>query len=152
MQTLIRRRVLRHLIWVCTVCQCPKCPGPGNFMKFNQTVQILIRRRVLRRLIWVCTVCECPSSGLGQVWLRIPCTESALIVQKLAGYSLSYNKCVQRRLGTGWSESSLSAWWRFGSLTTHRVLCEDWSDYEDLSFRWVHMHSCRKCSAPLKSD
>ena len=28
-QTLIRRRVLWRLIWVCTVCQCPKCPSSG---------------------------------------------------------------------------------------------------------------------------
>ena len=28
-QTLIRRPVLWRLIWVCIVCQCPKCPSPG---------------------------------------------------------------------------------------------------------------------------
>ena len=28
-QSLIRRRILRCLIWVCTVCQCSKCPSPG---------------------------------------------------------------------------------------------------------------------------
>ena len=29
MQTLITLHILWHLIWVCTVCQCPKCPRPG---------------------------------------------------------------------------------------------------------------------------
>ena len=29
MQTLIRRRVLRRLIWVCNVCQCPQFHSPG---------------------------------------------------------------------------------------------------------------------------
>ena len=43
-----------------------------------------------------------------------------------------------------WSESSLSAWRKLGSLTTHWVYSEDWSDWADaqadLSLLWAHSH------------
>ena len=43
-----------------------------------------------------------------------------------------------------WSESSLSAWRKLGSLATHWACSEDWSDWADaqadLSLRWVHTH------------
>ena len=43
-----------------------------------------------------------------------------------------------------WSEFSLSAWRNLGSLATHWVHSEDWSDWvdaqSDLSLRWVHTH------------
>ena len=43
-----------------------------------------------------------------------------------------------------WSESSLSAWRKLGSLATHWAYSEDWSDWADaqadLSLRWVHTH------------
>ena len=43
-----------------------------------------------------------------------------------------------------WSESSLSAWRKLGSLATHWAHSEDWSDWADaqadLSLRWVHTH------------
>ena len=43
-----------------------------------------------------------------------------------------------------WSESSLSTWGKLGSLATHCVLSEDWSDWVDakayLSLRWVHSY------------
>ena len=43
-----------------------------------------------------------------------------------------------------WSESSLSAWRKLGSLPTHWVHSEDWSDWTDaqadLSLRWAHSH------------
>ena len=43
-----------------------------------------------------------------------------------------------------WSESSLSAWRKHGSLATHWAHSEDWSDWADaqadLSLRWVHSH------------
>ena len=31
MKTLIRRRIMRRLIWVCTVCRCPTKRTPGLF-------------------------------------------------------------------------------------------------------------------------
>ena len=35
-QTLIRRRILRRLIWVCTVCECPNAkPSPGFRKEFG---------------------------------------------------------------------------------------------------------------------
>ena len=41
-----------------------------------------------------------------------------------------------------WSESSLSAWGKLGSLATHWVHREDWSDWADaqadLSLHWAH--------------
>ena len=41
-------------------------------------------------------------------------------------------------------QSSLSAWRKLGSLATHWVHSEDWSDWvdaqADLSLRWVHSH------------
>ena len=43
-----------------------------------------------------------------------------------------------------WSESSLSTWRNIGSLATHWMHCEDWSDWADaqadLSLRWAHSH------------
>ena len=55
--------------------------------------------------------------------------------------------CAQRRLRPDWavwSESSLSAWRKLGSLATHWVHSEDWSDWADtqadLSLRWAHSH------------
>ena len=47
---------------------------------------------------------------------------------------------------TVWSESSLSAWRKLGSLATHWVHSEDWSDWAhaqaDLSLRGVHTSFC----------
>ena len=39
-----------------------------------------------------------------------------------------------------WSESSLSAWRKLGSLATHWAHREDWSDWADLSLCWAHSH------------
>ena len=43
-----------------------------------------------------------------------------------------------------WSESSLSTWRQLGSLATHWMHSEDWSDWADaqadLSLRWAHTH------------
>ena len=43
-----------------------------------------------------------------------------------------------------WSESSLSAWRKLGSLAAHRAHSKDWSDWAnaqaDLSLRWAHSH------------
>ena len=43
-----------------------------------------------------------------------------------------------------WSESSMSAWRKLGSLATHWAHSEDWSDWADaqadLSLRWAHNH------------
>ena len=48
-----------------------------------------------------------------------------------------------------WSESSLSAWRKLGSLVTHWAHTEEWSDWTDvqidLSLRWAHMSFCRFC-------
>ena len=56
-----------------------------------------------------------------------------------------------------WSESSLSAWRKLGSLATHWKHSEDWSDWADaqadLSLRWAYMTFCWFChdGAPLIS-
>ena len=48
--------------------------------------------------------------------------------------------CAQRRLRSVWSESSLSAWRKLGSLAQRR-LWSDWEDTQaDLSLRWAHTH------------
>ena len=40
-----------------------------------------------------------------------------------------------------WSESSLSAWGKLGSLSTQGRLWSDWADTRaDLSLRWAHTH------------
>ena len=48
-----------------------------------------------------------------------------------------------------WSESSLSAWRKVGSLATHWAHSEDWSDWADaqadLSLCWVHISVCWFC-------
>ena len=48
-----------------------------------------------------------------------------------------------------WSESSLSAWRKLGSLATHWAHSEDWSDWADaqadLSLCWAHMPFCWFC-------
>ena len=48
-----------------------------------------------------------------------------------------------------WSESSLSAWRKLGSLATHWAHSEDWSDWTDvqadLSLRWVQRSFCWFC-------
>ena len=45
-----------------------------------------------------------------------------------------------------WSESSLSAWRKLGSLATHWAHSEDWSDWADaqadLTLRWEHFLFC----------
>ena len=47
-------------------------------------------------------------------------------------------------IGPVWSESSLSAWRKLGSLATNQAHSELWSDWADaqadLSLRWVHSH------------
>ena len=54
------------------------------------------------------------------------------------------NTQISLGLRSVWSESSLSAWWKLGSLPTHWVHSEDWSDWTDaqadLSLRWAHSH------------
>ena len=50
-----------------------------------------------------------------------------------------------------WSVSSLSAWRKLGSLATHWVHSEDWSDWaSDLSFHWTHMSFCWFCYVEAK--
>ena len=48
-----------------------------------------------------------------------------------------------------WSESSLSAWRKLGSLATLWAHSKDWSDWvdaqADLSLRWAHMSFCWFC-------
>ena len=48
-----------------------------------------------------------------------------------------------------WSESSLSAWRKLGSLATYWAYSEDWSEWAeaqaDLSLRWAHMSFCWFC-------
>ena len=45
-----------------------------------------------------------------------------------------------------WSESSLSAWRKLGSLNAQRRLWSDWADAQaDLSLRWAHMPFCWFC-------
>ena len=57
-----------------------------------------------------------------------------------------------------WSESSLSAWKKLGSLAAQWVHSEDWSDWADaqadLSLRWAHMPFCWFCheAAQMWSD
>ena len=50
-----------------------------------------------------------------------------------------------------WSESLLSAWRNLGSLATHWVQREDWSDWADAqadwSLRWAHRSFCWFCRA-----
>ena len=64
-----------------------------------------------------------------------------------------------------WSESSLSAWRKLGSLATQWACSEDWSDWADaqadLSLRWTHSHfvglwficslNKRKCMETIKT-
>ena len=54
-----------------------------------------------------------------------------------------------------WSESSLSAWIKLGSLATHLLHNEDWSDWADaqadLSLRWAHSHFVGFVMSRLKS-
>ena len=48
-----------------------------------------------------------------------------------------------------WSEFSLSAWRKTGSLATQWAQSEDWSDWvdaqADLSLRWAHRSFCWFC-------
>ena len=50
-----------------------------------------------------------------------------------------------------WSESSLFAWRKLGSLATHWAHSEVWSDWvdaqADLSLHWAHMSFCWFCHA-----
>ena len=57
-----------------------------------------------------------------------------------------------------WSESSLSAWRKLGSLAAHWAHSEDWSDWvdaqADLSLHWPHSHllvlsCCSLCLKPI---
>ena len=51
---------------------------------------------------------------------------------------------ISRGIRPVWSESSLCAWRKLGSLTTHWAHSKDWSDWADakpdLSLRWAHSH------------
>ena len=53
-----------------------------------------------------------------------------------------------------WSESSLSAWRKLGSLATHWAHSEDWSDWADaqaeLSLRWAHISVSWFCHEAIK--
>ena len=61
-----------------------------------------------------------------------------------------HNKTSKMACGCpGWSESSLSARRKLGSLVTHSVHSEGWSDWvdaqADLSLCWAHMPFCWFC-------
>ena len=57
-----------------------------------------------------------------------------------ARQNLQNGMCAQRRLRSawGWSESSLSAWRKLGSLATHWAPSEDWSDWANESSLGAH--------------
>ena len=54
-------------------------------------------------------------------------------------------------ISPAWSESSLFAWRKLGSLLTIWAHSKDWSDWgdaqTDLSLCWAHMSFCRFCHA-----
>ena len=56
---------------------------------------------------------------------------------------------ISRSILPVWSQSSLSAWRKLGSLATHWAHSEDWSDWmdaqADLSLCWAHMSVCWLC-------
>ena len=66
--------------------------------------------------------------------------------------------CAQWRLSSASAsahadQSSLPVWRRFGSLAILRRLWSDCVDAQaDLSLRWAHMQSCRKCCVPAQSS
>ena len=74
-------------------------------------------------------------------------------------HSTRFHVCPEKsqislRIRAVWSESSLSTWRRFRSLATDSEPCDDWSDcvdaQADLTLRWAHMQSCRKCCGPAQ--
>ena len=95
------------------------------------------------------------------IWMPQPATDNELKQQPFTQFS--GRKCIwaaswqnqqngmyaQRRHRPVWSESSLSAWRKLGSLTTHWAHSKDWSDWADaqayLSHRWADMSFCWFC-------
>ena len=66
-ENLIGRRVLRRLIWSCTVSRCPtkRTLGyMGNRTLCKQEVKILIRHSIMWYLIWVFTECLCSTKRM----------------------------------------------------------------------------------------
>ena len=77
--------------------------------------------------------------GIGLLWMY------GYIFFWEPGHSLPTN------IRAGWLESSLSIWRRFQPSATESARWRLWSDFAnaqaDLSLRWAHMQSCRKCYA-----
>ena len=59
---------------------------------------------------------------------------------------------ISVRIRAVWSESSMSTWRRFGSLTSHYMSCEDSDQTAEmrrlLRLRCAHIPYCSKCWAP----
>ena len=62
----------------------------------------------------------------------------------------------QLRMRAGWSNSTMSAWRRFGSLATNEPIERPDNSDQTVQIRrlswvhWTHTQSCRKCCAPAQ--
>ena len=77
-------------------------------------------------------------------WKSSICKMSCLTTRPTKWYVCPAKTQISLGMCPAWSESSLSAWRKLGSLVIHWVLSKDWSDWAvaqaDLSLRWVHSH------------
>ena len=85
----------------------------------------------------------------GQPGLIINCIYSHLMTKPRKGHVCPAKTQISLGICPVWSEASLSAWRKLGSLAAHWVHGEDWSDWADaqadLSLRWTYMPFCWFC-------
>ena len=108
--------------------------------KTDQTMQ-------MPRLIWVFTGCTGHFVGFVMCRLIYDCDMAHVmrdgkLVEPRHDKTNKVTAKTQISLGIRpvWSDSSLSAWRKLGSLATHWAHSKDWSAQADLSLRWAHTH------------
>ena len=128
MKTLIRYRILRRLIFFCTVRIYPFYGTQGTCgLRFS---------------------CCSLDRQCNRDWAGWSKHHKIMEQNKMSRNMTKPTKWLwaQRRLRSAWASwSSLSTWSNCGSLVTHWAHSEDWADAQaDLSFRCGHTHTCHK--------
>ena len=120
----IRRRALRRLIWICTVCLCPPKRALGLYGLNNDDINACRRFRWETKKILEKSgkICE-PRHKLTKGHEKTP---------------------ISITIRSVWFKSSLSAWRMVGSSVILRMHSEDLSDLTniqaDLNLRWAHTY------------
>ena len=123
-ETLIRRRILRRLIWVCTVCRCPIKKDSRLKWVNNKCIKCSMRGVVFRLNIFI-LVFQTGEYGLGSVmkwnfetWNEPDCRDfdkmNMTVQGKLIGFLFNMN---QDREAAGSSLTSVTVLWSLSKIS-----------------------------------